>query len=89
MSLVHRREHKGVVVPLPAAVASNLADVVDRIRVDQGPSRVLWDQGVQVLHSFGGCPHQGVGGVIGDVAVANDHARVIHAERDAVGASLQ
>src|SRR5215471_5906178 len=46
--LVHRREDKGMVVTVSAAVAGDLADVVDRVRVDQRPSRVLRDQGVQV-----------------------------------------
>ena len=56
LGLIHRGEDEGMVVTAYAAVAGDLADVVDCIRVDQSLSRVLWDQRVQVLHSFGGCP---------------------------------
>ena len=78
-----------MVVTVSAAVAGDLADVVDRVRVDQRPSRVLRDQGVQILRSFRGCPNCGVGSVIGEVAVPHDYIRVVHAEDNAVGASLQ
>jgi hypothetical protein len=38
LGLVHWREDKGMVVTAYAAIAGDLADVVDRIRVDQCPS---------------------------------------------------
>lgn len=49
--LVHWREHEGVVVTVLAAVAGDLADIVDRVGVDQGPTGFGGDQRIQVTHS--------------------------------------
>src|SRR5271169_1979008 len=67
---VDRRQQEGVVITILGAVAGDLADVVDGVGVDQHPTGVGRDEGIQILHAPGRGPDHGMRGVVKQVAVA-------------------
>lgn len=78
-----------MVVTVFAAVAGDLADVVNGIRVDQCPTGFGGDQRVQITHPVGGSPDHGVRRIIRDIPVADDDIRIVDGEGDAVGSTLK
>ncbi len=66
------------------AIADDLSDVVDGVGVDERPSGVGGDQGVEILHAAARSPDHGVGRVVRQVAVTDGHVGIINRESDAV-----